>query len=308
MLSQERILINRPMGSADNRQGLFKLVLHGRIADEAQPGQFVTVRTSPSYDPLLRRPFSIAGINRDAGEITLYYRIMGQGTTLLARQPEGTYLSVLGPLGRGFSLPGRFEPSGQAGLVLKAVLPSDSGPEAIDSTQPAPKELILAAGGIGIFALYSLLEYVLKNRLTEKIPTTVVWGGLDKDFLDCATTDLLFELPKKNIVFCTMDGSRGHKGLVTEPLEQLLSDGRKGRETLVAACGPNVMLQAVSELCRRFYVSSEICLEEYMACGVGACRGCVCRIKDSQGKVKHGRVCAEGPVFDGEEVLWHDSI
>ncbi|MDR2736617.1 MAG: dihydroorotate dehydrogenase electron transfer subunit [Gracilibacteraceae bacterium] len=288
MLSQEKILINRPMGPAHNSQGLFKLVLHGRVAEEAQPGQFVTVRTSPSSDPLLRRPLSIAGIDKKAGEITLYYRVKGQGTTLLARQPEGTYLSVLGPLGQGFSLP--------------APSPDPA------SRTANPAELILAAGGIGIFALYSLLEYLLKNHLTDRIPVTVLWGGLDKAFLDCATTDLLFQLPKNNVVLCTMDGSYGYEGLVTEPLEQLLSAGRKGRETMVAACGPNVMLQAVTELCQRFYVSSEVCMEEYMACGLGACRGCVCRLKDETGGVKHGRVCLEGPVFTGEEVVWHDRI
>lgn len=283
MLSQEKILINRSMGPEDNRQGLFKLVLHGKIAEQAQPGQFVTIRTATTYDPLLRRPLSVAGIDRKAGEITLYYRVKGQGTALLSQQPEGGYLDVLGPLGKGFSLA---DPSSELAM---------------------PDEVLLVAGGIGIFNLYSLLEYLLKNNLIERIPVSIIWGGIDKDFLACATTDLLFQLPKNSIIMCTMDGSYGHKGLVTEPLEQLLS-ASKGKNTLVAACGPKVMLQAVAEMCGRFYVRSEVCLEEYMACGVGACRGCICQVKDQEGAVRHGRVCVEGPVFSGEEVVWHDRI
>jgi dihydroorotate dehydrogenase electron transfer subunit len=279
MLTQEKILVNQAMGPLDNGQGLYKITFHGQIAEQAKPGQFVAVKTSGTNDPLLRRPISIAGIDKKTGETTLYYRVKGQGTALMSHLQAGTYLDVLGPLGNGFSL---------------------SHPE-----RQMPTEVILVAGGIGIFSLYSLLEYLLQSSLFREVPVRVLWGGLDKAFLECASTDLLYQLPKDSIVFCTMDGSLGHKGLVTEPLEQHLSAGQTPRP-LVAACGPRVMLQAVAELCDKLGVHSEVCMEEHMACGLGACLGCSCQVKDSTGQIARSRVCCDGPVYFGKEVVWND--
>ncbi|MCL1918211.1 MAG: dihydroorotate dehydrogenase electron transfer subunit [Peptococcaceae bacterium] len=310
MLSQEKVVTNHAMGPAHNGQGLYKLVLHGQIAEHAYPGQFVAIRPSDTNDPLLRRPLSIAGIDKKTGELTLCYRLKGPGTTLLSRIPPGAYVDVLGPLGQGFSL-------GRQGF--SKTLPDFSEDRPGFQGHPLPARVILVAGGIGIFSLYALLEHLLRNPAFWKILVTVIWGGLDKGFLEHAMADVLYQLPKENLILCTMDGSLGYKGLVTEPLEHLLNTRKtagtlespnrfESGGTLVAACGPKVMLHAVAELCERFGVPSEVCLEEHMACGLGACLGCSCQIKDETGVVRRGRVCVEGPVFSGKEVVWHEQI
>ena len=74
------------------------------IASRAAPGQFIMVRTSPLYPPLLRRPFSIHA--RSGSEIALFFQAVGTGTELLSRMTPGRTLDILGPLGRGFDLAG----------------------------------------------------------------------------------------------------------------------------------------------------------------------------------------------------------
>ena len=72
----------------------------------------------------------------------------------------------------------------------------------------------------------------------------------------------------------------------------------------VATCGPKKMMQAVTELCMNFAVPVQVSLEERMGCAVGACLGCVCTLIDEAGTLIHKKVCQDGPVFRGEEVVW----
>ena len=309
MLSHDYVRLNRPLG--DQTQGLYKLVLRSAAAEKAIPGQFVNIRVSDSYDPLLRRPLSIAGIDRQKGEITIYYRVKGRGTALLAAYPEGSTLDVLGPLGNGFSLAGMLnDPEPEVSETGNFCRPQDS-------TGPI-NELVLVAGGIGIFPLYALLEHMLNHTRLRALPLTVIWGVQDQAFLKAARAELLDRLRPEQIQLATMDGSAGQKGLVTSPLERHLGErlgaragaGAPGRapewgRPFVAACGPNAMLEAVVKLCTQFGVDSEICLEEHMACGLGACLGCTCTLQNADGTLRRGRVCLEGPVFSGKEVVWH---
>jgi len=100
-------------------------------------------------------------------------------------------------------------------------------------------------------------------------------------------------------IVCTDDGSVGTKGTIAEPLKAELE---KGDVSAVFACGPKPMLNAVIELSKEYGVYSEVSLEERMGCGVGACVGCVCKIM-RDGEEKMLRVCKDGPVFKGEEVI-----
>lgn len=74
------------------------------IATIAVPGQFVNVQVCKNTAPLLRRPFGVAGVNREKGTFTMIYRIIGEGTHILADTCTGDILSIVGPLGKGFSL------------------------------------------------------------------------------------------------------------------------------------------------------------------------------------------------------------
>ena len=94
-----------------------------------------------------------------------------------------------------------------------------------------------------------------------------------------------------------MSGSYGHHGLVIDLIQDVHPDK-------IFACGPKVMLRAVTEFAKAHNIPCEISLEERMACGIGACLACVCKSteKDAHSNVKNKRVCKEGPVFRAEEV------
>ena len=279
MLTLGQVVVHECLGEQEQR--LRRLVIRGPIAKTAKPGQFVAVQVQDSsissFDPLLRRPISIAEISPDQDEITLLYRIQGRGTEILARVHCGEQLSLMGPLGQGFTLP-------------------EEG------------ELWLIAGGIGIFPLYALAQSALAQKLTVRL----FWGGENQSFLESAGL-LQWQALKIPLRLSTLDGSLGHIGLVTEQvgeqLSQLFGQSEQGQpmgsgKISVATCGPKKMMQAVTELCTNSRVSVEVSLEERMGCAVGACLGCVCTLRDEAGRLIRKKVCQDGPVFRGEEVVW----
>jgi dihydroorotate dehydrogenase electron transfer subunit len=277
MLIDQEIVLNEILGPAD--LGIRKLVLKGPIAQQAKPGQFVHLLVGPTLDPLLRRPISIAVIDPECQEITLLYKIKGKGTELLSKAGPGQKLNLLGPLGKGFTL-------------------------------PAHGELWLVAGGIGVFPLYALAAEAKKQGLTVRL----FWGGENSSQLECSGLAMWEELGLP-IYLSTLDGSCGKKGLVTELLQEFLQAYRQsdpspaaaGEPVQVAACGPPGMMQAVTADCLQAGVPVEVSLEEQMACGLGACLGCVATLQDGQGRVRRAKVCQDGPVFWGEEVVWNAS-
>lgn len=279
MLTEGLVVVHECLG--EEKQMLRRLVLKGPIAKTAKAGQFVAVQVQnssiSSYDPLLRRPISFAEISPDQDEITLLYRIQGRGTEILARVRCGEKLSVMGPLGKGFSLP-------------------EEG------------ELWLVAGGIGIFPLYPLAQSALAEGRTVRL----FWGGEDQSFIKSSGL-AAWQALGIPMYLSTLDGTLGDKGLVTEQLQGRLTElfgqmiqtkGRSPRAISVATCGPKKMMQAVTELCIHFAVPVQVSLEERMGCAVGACLGCVCTILDETGTLSHKKVCQDGPVFRGEEVVW----
>lgn len=279
MLTEGLVVVHECLGEKEQR--LRRLVIKGPIAKTAKPGQFVAVQVQDSsissFDPLLRRPISLAQISPDQDEITLLYRIQGRGTEILARACCGEKLSIMGPLGQGFSVP-------------------EEG------------ELWLIAGGIGIFPLYALAQDALARGLTVRL----FWGGEHQTFLESAGL-LQWQTLGIPLHLSTLDGSFGQKGLVTEQVEerlaQLFGQTNQNQPTAggtisIATCGPKKMMQAVTELCRNSGIPVEVSLEERMGCAVGACLGCVCTFRDEAGTLIHKKVCQDGPVFRGEEVVW----
>jgi dihydroorotate dehydrogenase electron transfer subunit len=277
MLVDQEILVNEIFGPVD--LGIRKMVLKGPIAQEAEPGQFVHLQVGPTLDPLLRRPISIAAIDPVCQEITLLYKIKGKGTELLARTEPGQKLNLLGPLGKGF-------------------------------TVPRQGELWLVAGGIGVFPLYALAVAGRKQGLTVRL----FWGGENRALLEGAGL-AMWEKLGLPLYLSTLDGSYGKRGLVTELLQMYqhesgpasLGLAAGSRPVQVAVCGPPGMMQAVTEYCLQAGLPVEVSLEEHMACGLGACLGCVATLQDAQGLLRRAKVCQEGPVFRGEEVVWHAS-
>jgi NAD(P)H-flavin reductase len=145
---------------------------------------------------------------------------------------------------------------------------------------PAGPRAILVGGGVGIPPL-SAWASVLR---AHDVALVALLGFRDADH---AAGAALFA----DAVVATDDGSLGHHGLVTELLDaELDRDG----DAVVYSCGPPAMLEAVRALCDGRGVAAQLALEAGMACGFGACFGCVVAVRDGG----YVRVCVDGPVFD----------
>lgn len=237
-------------------------------AAAARPGQFLHVRCGPTLDPLLRRPLSIHAADREKGEVILFYRVAGKGTDLLAQCREGNRVSLLGPLGHGFTMPQK------------------------------DARVFVVAGGIGIAPLYFLLQ----EMATLGINAEVYLGAATKEqlFFDKEIKNL-----GHNVILSTDDGSAGYHGTVTDLFAQDFGRTAMGRHNvMVYGCGPYGMLKQLSLMCAAAGITAEISLEARMGCGVGACLSCACRTRDAGNSEQYRRVCVEGPVFPAGEVVW----
>jgi len=240
----------------------YRLIIEYPWLAPPQPGQFVQLRWHRGTDPLLRRPFSIHRADCRRGELWLLIQVAGRGTAdLVERGTPGMELDILGPLGRSFP---HLEEEGLA---------------------------LLLGGGVGLAPLLFLAE----ERRRRGLPFRWLIGGAGADLLPPPEYFLSLGLSPQ---FVTEDGSLGEKGLATDLLQRFLEEERPSR---VHACGPVPMLATAAKLCRQFRVPCHLSLESFMACGVGACQGCVVPIRHGE-KVEYRRVCLEGPVFDGEVV------
>ena len=198
----------------------------------------------------LRRPLSVFDCSE--GRLRLIYKVVGQGTAALSRTSPGTMLDVLTGLGNGYDL---------------------------SAAGPAP---LLIGGGAGVPPLYWLCRELVR-RGAEPF---VVLGFNSAGDVFCERE--FRELCGGRVTVCTVDGSYGLKGFVTDHLPSGYS--------YFYTCGPEQMLRAVS---RATVTSGELSFEERMGCGFGACMGCSCRTLTG-----NKRICREGPVLKKEEILW----
>ena len=242
----------------------FRLVLAApQIAPLVQPGQFAHVRVTPMKDALLRRPFSIFQVNGDT--FSILYKTVGKGTGTLAQMRAGEALSIIAPLGHGFTVP------------------------AVGGETP-----LLVAGGYGMAAMYLLAQRSPQRGI-------VFVGGRRRVDILCEKE---FAALGWNVCVTTEDGSHGQKGLVTQPLIALLRNPvSEFRNPKLFACGPTGMLRAVGKIAEDFQVPAELSMDEHMCCGVGVCLTCVIPTKGAGGW-EYQRTCTEGPVFDSREIVW----
>ena len=232
--------------------------------DSPAPGRFVTIRAGGRYDPALRRPFAFSDYSPDAREAAIVFQLRGRGTAFLADLKPGDPLDVLGPLGKGFGSPPR-------------------------STRP-----VLVAGGIGIGPMLYLAS-ALAARADAGLgeAPTLAMG-----FRSAAYVPGL-PLPPGAVV-CTDDGSYGYEGTVAD----YLAGYDPGLPPAFYACGPAPMMAAVGRLAAARRAPYEAAVEQWMACGVGACAGCAVPLKSGA----FVRACADGPVLDGDLVDWEASL
>jgi len=235
------------------------------------PGQFVMIRPTRGSGPLLSRPLSIYHFvrNQDHVILELLYRVMGQGTELLAQLTKAAEVNILGPLGRGFRI------------------------------EKARSHRILLAGGMGVAPITFLADY-LEGRVAGKHELTICLGAKS-----CAEIVGMERIKGVQglLNIATDDGSLGSCGLVTDLLPDF-TQGCDPRKTMIFACGPMAMLKTLAKQLAPTGIPCQVSIEERMACGLGACLGCAVTIHDRRGKRLQKSVCKDGPVFNIKDICW----
>ncbi|MFH1783494.1 MAG: dihydroorotate dehydrogenase electron transfer subunit [bacterium] len=212
----------------------------------------------------LRRPFSIYNI--DKSNIEILYKVIGKATEALSKKKKGKALSIIGPLGNGYDI----------------------------SNLKTQDKAILVAGGTGIASLFFLAKSM---KETKKL---VLIGVKNKKEL---VNEKEFRKLGAEVKISSDDASIGHKGFVSDLLDKTLKKEAKN-SLFIFACGPKPMLKHVAKTARKYKIPCQVSMEEHMACGVGACMGCVVKVKTKKGKFAYKRACKEGPVFDSGELIW----
>lgn len=252
------------------------------IARAAQPGSFVHVRCAEHLP--MRRPLSVMRAAADDGWIELLFRVVGRGTAALADVSPGDRISLLGPIGQGFA-------------------------------DPAPDiRPVLIGGGVGIPPMVFLAQ---RLRRRAHRPIVLLGSQVPFPFDVVPSGHLLDGVPQGAIASMALLDDWGvpcrlasendfpgcYPGYVTDLAGHWLDNlDREARGAVrLYACGPAGMLEAVASLAGRFELEADLCLEEFMACGVGGCAGCVVKVASPDGPAMR-RVCVDGPVFPARAI------
>ncbi|HNR13361.1 MAG TPA: sulfide/dihydroorotate dehydrogenase-like FAD/NAD-binding protein [Thermodesulfobacteriota bacterium] len=225
------------------------------IAQKAHPGQFVIFRIREEGE---RVPLTINDFDRDAGTISIAFQEVGKSTLLLGRLNEGdAILDLVGPLGR----PTEIENFGR---------------------------VVCIGGGVGTAVIYPVTRalYQAGNHVIG------ILGARSKDLL---ILEQEMASVTHRLLISTDDGSKGHKGLVTEVLKQVIEEGEKIDR--VIAIGPTIMMKFVAKTTEPYGIKTIVSLNPIMIDGTGMCG--VCRVnvgKDTK------FACVHGPEFDGHAV------
>lgn len=291
------------------RKGYYRLILNLSPEDtapfkDAVPGQFLeldlsNVSLSESSDVpmhlrqfiqkqvLLRRPFSFSDITvtHEAGgytiKIELLYAVLGPGTVRMMNLKSGDPISILGPLGNGFTIP--------------------------DNLSHA----ILIAGGMGAPPILHLASYLKKHqpqceifsfigaRSCDDLPFSIRIGNLEGLVLE------EFDRIQVPSQIATDDGSAGYRGYVTDCARDWLEHHKINTDkTVIFACGPEPMLASTALLSEDYAVPCQVSMERMMACGIGLCQSCVVQTKTPAKGTGYHLCCKDGPVFDGKDVIF----
>ena len=253
-------------------------------AYHARPGSFAHIQCAPSLP--LRRPISIMRTSAEEGWVEFLYKAVGEGTRLLAQRKTGELLDQLGPIGRPFEL---------------------------HQARPRP---LLIGGGVGMPPMIFLAQELARDNLYK--PLVILGSEVPFPFRPRPSRLLLPDMPEGVIAsmpllddwgipnrLASLAGFPGcHQGYVTDLARHWLQslDRQSLSEVEIFACGPHPMLYAVASLAREFDLPCQVSLEEFMACAVGGCAGCVVPVETAAGQAMK-RVCVDGPVFDAQAVF-----
>ncbi len=272
----------------------YRFVLEMEDFPAAAPGQFMQILCGEPSDEswrgstFIRRPFSIGGLRRIGRrcEIDILHRAVGPGTRWLSQLKSGDAVSILGPLGRPFSV-------------------RDDRPLAY-----------LVGGGIGLPPLIWLAQ-VLRGadkkviafvgaRSGDLIPMT---RNADVDIVGDECTRAFAEFAEHDapVVLSTDDGSLGARGRIPDVFADYLDrHAEEARSAAIYTCGPDPMMHAVARIAEDRDIPCQVCLERVMACGMGTCQSCVVAVRDAAAEDgwRYRLCCTDGPVFDSRIIIW----
>jgi len=253
-------------------------------ATRAKAGQFAHLSCDPQL--ALRRPLSIMRVDPGQGWVDFLYKAVGHGTRLLAQRRPGDTVSLLGPIGQPFT------------------------------PNPQRPRTLLLGGGVGMPPMLFLAERL--RQCGDFTPLLLLGSEVPFPFTPQPSRIMVPGLPAGVIAamplledwgiasrLSSLQGYAGcFEGYITDLAHYWLDalDETQRREVDVFACGPHPMLQAVAQLARDYDLPCQVSLEEYMACAVGGCAGCVVQVDTDNGPAMK-RVCVDGPVFDARTVF-----
>ncbi|MFO7594564.1 MAG: dihydroorotate dehydrogenase electron transfer subunit [Pseudomonadota bacterium] len=255
------------------------------IAARAEPGSFAHIQVDPNRP--LRRPISIMRCHHQSGIVEFLYKVFGEGTTLLSKRKVGEKLDILGPIGTPFAL------------------------------HKARSRPLLIGGGVGIPPMIFLAERMHAQK-GDFQPFVIMGSEVPFPFQSRPSQIMLPSLPADVIAamplledwgvasrLASLQGYPGcYEGYVTDLARHWLDglDDEQRSEVEIFSCGPHPMLEAVAKLAAEYGLPCQVSMEEFMACGVGGCAGCVVEVQADDGPAMK-RVCVDGPVFDAEAVF-----
>ena len=240
-----------------------------RVAQSAQPGQFVIVRVDEQGE---RVPLTIADFDKEDGTVTIVIQAIGVSTRKLCAFEEGDYIAdFVGPLGN----PSEF------------VKMSD---EELRSSH-----YLFVAGGVGTAPVYPQVKWLYEHGAH----VDVIIGAKSASML-IYTEEM--ERVCENLYIATDDGSRGFKGMVTAKIKELVElEGKKYDECV--AIGPMIMMKFVTLTTREYSLPTTVSLNALMVDGTGMCGACQVSVG---GKTLF--TCVDGPEFDGHQVDFDEAM
>jgi len=270
-----------------------------KIAANAKPGSFAHLSVHPLRP--MRRPISIMRVNKQQGWVDFLYKKLGEGTALLAERKVSEQINIMGPIGKAFELNAK------------------------------RKRPLLIGGGVGMPPMIYIAEHCYQlNRaqLNQEQANTVQTANYEPFVILGSEVPFPFTAKPSEIIvpgipdgviagmpllddwnipsrLASLQGYAGtFDGYVTDLARHWLNalSEEQRSEVEIFSCGPHPMLEAVAKLAKEFDLPCQVSLEEFMACAVGGCAGCVVEVKTEQGPAMK-RVCVDGPVFDAYSVF-----
>ena len=255
-----------------------------KMAAKAQPGSFAHLTVHPLQP--MRRPISIMRVSKGQGWVDFLYKKLGEGTALLAEREVGEKINIMGPIGKAFDI------------------------------KTERKRPLLIGGGVGMPPMIFIAEHCVQHKGYEPFvilgsevpfpftakPSEIMVPGLPDGVI--ASMPLLEDWNIASRLASLQGYAGSYEGYVTDLARHWLTSLSKEQlnEVEIYSCGPHPMLEAVAKLATEFDLPCQVSLEEFMACAVGGCAGCVVEVQTDKGPAMK-RVCVDGPVFDAYRVF-----